>query len=962
MKGKRLLIAGAAFALAIGAIAGVVTSNNASALYAAENTSTLSFTSACGGSGTADDGVAWTITSDASESSFDNTKGIHYGTSNAAVSYINLSTSGISGTIKRIVVNASGASGTSAKLDVTVGGNAFGSQQSLTSSATSYTLTGSASGDILVALTQSSAKKAIYCKSIVVTYFDGSNEPLLSFSDDTINGEEGDEFSFTYQADNLTSGITWSPASNETDIINYNVNETSKTVSGTLSKAGSVTLTATSGNVSDSILFTVLKHENNRIFTVTGTSSVSGSGDTMTGAEATYSQTYGTSKQATGGNHMTLSISGLAKKVTINKLVLSMHSNAGAGAGSISVKTDNNSASFIAGTSSSSGVGFNEFGDNSVYGNTYRNVTWSNLNYVAKSSIEITIYCTTNSLFCESYDIFFSEQENDDVVTSVTLSNNMNTTSYTTADAWKPDGLTVTATYEDLTTVDVTSHSSFSFYSDSAMTDEVPTPLSLGVGNGQTIYVKATFSQVSNTVGYSQIVSVSEAPIFVADLTVNPATVSSGFEISSSSHISPKTGYYQDGGTADSEVNYFIVTSDQTLPNPGQKALKLIARLGGSEDKDPLDHNVEVCLVDSNGDEIEGTKVILATALTHEPADVDVLIPYSASAYGVKLMHVKENGWNARYYSFSLIYVEADINEYIANSSSILAINGVERTTVSSVVTNISASQLGLGNDTALEEVNKDGFTLVGDKGSNPSGTAPKYYTNGTNLRFYIGNTLTISTAHPITKIEFTFTSSYDTGLVASEGTLNGGVWTGSATSITFTNSHTSENNKQIRITDLSITAEKDLFQSVDTLSLRFGASIPQADWQAIKTNWGIIDYGVMLIKTNASYSPTDESNFAKEAFLNNYGILVVNKRKNNADYADPYLDNGNYSFSVKVNLPDDASHTVVYYAVPFICVGDENNNEYKFLSEMHGSVRTIAENHTDSNLSTDALNYLKTH
>jgi hypothetical protein len=41
-------------------------------------TSTLTFTAKCNGSGTADDDAVWTVTSDASESNFDNTKGIHY--------------------------------------------------------------------------------------------------------------------------------------------------------------------------------------------------------------------------------------------------------------------------------------------------------------------------------------------------------------------------------------------------------------------------------------------------------------------------------------------------------------------------------------------------------------------------------------------------------------------------------------------------------------------------------------------------------------------------------------------------------------------------------------------------------------------------------------------------------------------------------------------------------------------
>lgn len=135
-------------------------------------TSTLTFTAKCNGSGTADDEVAWTVTSDGSESDFDNTRGIHYGTNKAEVTYIKLSTSGISGTITQVVVNASTASGVSATASVTVGGAAFGgAAQSLTTSAANYTFNGSASGEIVVTVTKpSSAAKALYVKSVAVTY------------------------------------------------------------------------------------------------------------------------------------------------------------------------------------------------------------------------------------------------------------------------------------------------------------------------------------------------------------------------------------------------------------------------------------------------------------------------------------------------------------------------------------------------------------------------------------------------------------------------------------------------------------------------------------------------------------------------------------------------------------------------------------------------------------------------
>lgn len=140
-------------------------------------TATLTFTAQCAGAGTDDKGNAWTITSDAAESNFDNTKGIHYGTNTKAVSYLQVSTDEITEPVKKIVVNASGASSTKAKLNVTVGGNPFGEEVSLTNVATEYTFEGDATGEIVVKLTQSSAKCALYVKSVAVSYGEGDDQP-----------------------------------------------------------------------------------------------------------------------------------------------------------------------------------------------------------------------------------------------------------------------------------------------------------------------------------------------------------------------------------------------------------------------------------------------------------------------------------------------------------------------------------------------------------------------------------------------------------------------------------------------------------------------------------------------------------------------------------------------------------------------------------------------------------------
>ena len=225
--------------------------------------STLTFTSACGGSGTANDGVSWTVTSDGNESTFDSTKGIHYGTSKAAVSYLQLKTSGINGTITKIVVNASGASSTTAILDVTVGGVEFDTQKSLTANATNYTLEGSASGEIVVKLSQNSAKKALYVKSIEVTYSSSSTK-VTTPTFFPISGEVTKGTVVTFNC--TTEGVTYyyttdgsTPTTNSASATSYTVKSdvTLKVIAVKNGLENSSVATAT---------YTVAKNESNLAF------------------------------------------------------------------------------------------------------------------------------------------------------------------------------------------------------------------------------------------------------------------------------------------------------------------------------------------------------------------------------------------------------------------------------------------------------------------------------------------------------------------------------------------------------------------------------------------------------------------------------------------------------------------------------------------------------------------------
>ena len=110
---------------------------------------------------------------------YDATKGQQFGSGNKPFSAFTLSTSDISGTITEIKINTSGANSIAGTLIVTVGGNTFGDSYTLTNAATEVTFSGSASGDISFNYAQTSSK-AIYIKSITITYSAGGGTPTVA--------------------------------------------------------------------------------------------------------------------------------------------------------------------------------------------------------------------------------------------------------------------------------------------------------------------------------------------------------------------------------------------------------------------------------------------------------------------------------------------------------------------------------------------------------------------------------------------------------------------------------------------------------------------------------------------------------------------------------------------------------------------------------------------------------------
>lgn len=87
-------------------------------------------------------------------------------------------------------------------------------------------------------------------------------------------------------------------------------------------------------------------------------------------------------------------------------------------------------------------------------------------------------------------------------------------------------------------------------------------------------------------------------------------------------------------------------------------------------------------------------------------------------------------------------------------------------------------------------------FSIAFSKGSNTNNNSPTYYDSGTSIRFYGGNTMTISSSsQSISKVVFTYGDKSDTGYKLSSGSYSKNTWNSESSagvsSVTLTNPNT---------------------------------------------------------------------------------------------------------------------------------------------------------------------------
>lgn len=136
----------------------------------------------------------------------------------------------------------------------------------------------------------------------------------------------------------------------------------------------------------------------------------------------------------------------------------------------------------------------------------------------------------------------------------------------------------------------------------------------------------------------------------------NGNSITSGYVLIA--QASPEEGYYQDGTSADKlyiQVSKVDKSTPMMLSNPSSVVIK--ANLGGGSTK-KLTNPVYAVWLDVNGNEM-GNAVIVTDEITNKTgSDFIVSLPVAnaTEAYGIRVYHQKESGYNVRYYGISLSY------------------------------------------------------------------------------------------------------------------------------------------------------------------------------------------------------------------------------------------------------------------------------------------------------------------
>lgn len=141
-------------------------------------------------------------------------------------------------------------------------------------------------------------------------------------------------------------------------------------------------------------------------------------------------------------------------------------------------------------------------------------------------------------------------------------------------------------------------------------------------------------------------------------------TITSGYTASASS-ASAKSGYYQDGSNGTTALTGYNKTTAMFTSAPQKVTVE--AKIGGGSPNKELAGSVYAKFVNATGAEL-GNAVEITKKITDASGDVytfDMDLTNVTSANGIKIYHVKESGYNVRYFSLKCTVTPKDVDPTI---------------------------------------------------------------------------------------------------------------------------------------------------------------------------------------------------------------------------------------------------------------------------------------------------------
>ncbi len=263
------------------------------------------------------------------------------------------------------------------------------------------------------------------------------------------------------------------------------------------------------------------------------------------------------------------------------------------------------------------------------------------------------------------------------------------------------------------------------------------------------------------------------------------------------SKTSKKDTYYQDNGTAGTDVCTFTLKNSSALWTTTPQSINFTAVLGGGTVTHDLVSPVQVSLLDSSSNVVSSTTTDVTKKITTAGGDTyNISIPTCANVYGFKLTHLKEDGFNVRYFTFALSYVAAS-GEGGGSSSSNSSTSS--NNTSSSVSSSTANNPNFVWNISTWPDRVKD--KAVSPQALNEVVSISKVTHGGTNTRYWDsdlrmyknGGSITFSVADGYKLDKIVFTGK--TPATVDVGTYENLIWTAGSNpvfNVTFTATDTS--------------------------------------------------------------------------------------------------------------------------------------------------------------------------